>query len=164
MEITKKYKWALGGLSIMILLNALILITLWVNRPGNHDRRGERGPEERREALHRYMTRELDLTEDQRESMRQMRRAHFEEARELRRELDSTRKAYFEAMMSPDTDEGMQRDSLTAALTEQYIALEQSMFSHMAEMRSLLDSTQQDKFSRLMKEMMQRRMPSMHNR
>lgn len=153
METAKKYKWALGGLAIMILLNALIIITLWVDRPGMHERRAERGPGDRREAVHNYMSRELNLSEDQIEQMARLRREHFDEMRSLRNSLENTRKAYFDLMMDAEGSDDIRKDSLHAQLTQQYITIEESMYAHMAQMKALLDPSQQEKFGDLMKDM-----------
>lgn len=152
METAKKYKWALTGFIIMIILNIAVLLTVWMNIPDGRDWRDTHDPGHERPAPHKFMQKELGLTNTQVDSMATLRKTHFQEMRRLRRHLERDRKAYFDFLMSPDADNKQKKDSLVTQLTQRYLDLEQSLYRHMSEMKSILNSEQQQKFKRLMKD------------
>ena len=164
MTIEKKYKWALAGLIIMVLLNAATLITLWTQAPALVDhgefREGERG----RNAIHQYMKKELGLSDAQSDSLTKFRKAHFREMQGLQRNLQQQRRAYFDFVLSEQAGNAQLRDSLLTQLTGQYQEMEETFFSHMKEMKSVLNEEQQRKFGRLMRDSMMRnrRMEGQH--
>ncbi len=152
METEKKYKWALTGFIIMIILNVAILFTIWMNYPDGRDWRKGRDIGHERTAPHKFMQKELGLTDIQVDSMAALRKAHFQEMRGLRKELERDRRAYFDFLMSPEAENQQKRDSLVTQLTQRYIHLEQSLYMHMSEMKEVLNREQQQEFKRLMKD------------
>lgn len=136
----------------MVVLNAFILLTIWMNYPDGSDLRTNRDFGHERNSPHKFMQKELGLSDVQVDSMAQLRRAHFREMRNLRRELENHRRAYFDFIMSPGAENSQRRDSLLTELTEQYIRIEQSLYTHMSEMKSVLSEQQQQEFKQLMKE------------
>ena len=152
METQKKYRWAVIGLIIMIVMNLAIIFTIWMNRPGTTDWRQHRMDERGRGAVHQFMKKELGLSDSQVSSMANTRRAHFKEMDSLRNELEQTRRIYFDFIMSGDADNTAKRDSLMNQLANQYIEVESALYSHMSEMREILNPNQQQKFKSLMKD------------
>lgn len=152
METQKKYKWALAGFILMILLNVAILVTLWTLRPDARDWRANRDPERGQNAVHQLMKHELGLTQMQEDSITAMRQRHFREAQQLKNQLENKRRLYFDMIMSQDENKIQKRDSLLTELTQQYLNVEESFYRHMAEMKSVLNKEQQLKFRELMKE------------
>jgi|AntRauTorckE6833_2_1112554.scaffolds.fasta_scaffold00051_13 hypothetical protein len=149
MDIGKKYRWALTGLVIMILLNAAILITVWVNQSDN-DRRNHPGSGHERGSIQEYMKEKIGLNDEQAESITEMRRGHYREIRTFRDSLEKNRRVYFEFIMSEEADNQQKRDSLRNLLTEQYENIEGLLYNHMTEVKELLNEEQQDKFEELM--------------
>ncbi|MEX0724401.1 MAG: periplasmic heavy metal sensor [Gracilimonas sp.] len=149
MDIEKKYRWALTGLIVMILLNAATLITIWVNQPDN-DRRSHRGSGHDRDSIQEYMKEKIGLTDEQAEAITEMRRGHYREIRTFRDSLEQNRRVYFEFIMSEEADNEQKRDSLRNLLTEQYENIEGLLYNHMTEVKELLNEEQQDKFEELM--------------
>jgi Spy/CpxP family protein refolding chaperone len=152
METHKKYKWALTGLIIMIILNAATLLTIWLNQPDGRDWRHHKDGDRDRTGIHQFMKKELGLSDTQVESMATMRRTHFQEMKNLRDDLESYRRAYFDFIMSSDTENEQKRDSLLSQLTTQYIEVEDALYIHMSEMKTVLNQEQQQKFKQLMKD------------
>jgi|GEM_PF-1115768 Spy/CpxP family protein refolding chaperone len=152
MDTQKKYRWALTGLLIMIALNVATLFTLWMNKPDGPNWRQHRMDEHGRTAVHQFMKNELGLSESQVDSMAALRRQHFREMDALRKELESSRRAYFDFMMGKDADQAPKRDSLMSRLANQYIEVEGALYNHMSEMKTVLNSDQQQKFKVLMKD------------
>lgn len=152
METEKKYKWALTGFIVMAALNAVILLTLWMNYPDGSSPGMNRDWGRERNSPHKFMQKELGLSDVQVDSMARLRKAHFREMRNLRQELENHRRAYFDFIMSAEAENSQQRDSLLSELTKQYIKIELSLFTHMSEMKGVLSNEQQQAFKRLMKE------------
>lgn len=150
METTKKYKWALTGLIVMILLNAATLITIWVNQPDGKDWRKHRNQEHDRGSIQEYMKEQLDITDQQAETIVELRREHYREIRSVRDSLDKQRRAYFKFVMSDDAGDQAKRDSVLNLLTGQYENIEGLLYSHMTEIKELLNEEQQAKFEKMM--------------
>jgi hypothetical protein len=149
MDIGKKYRWALTGLIIMIVLNAVTLFTIWINQ-SDHDRRNYRSSDHDRGSMQEYMKEKIGLNDDQAESITDMRRGHYREIRTFRDSLEKNRRVYFEFIMSEEADNEQKRDSLRNLLTEQYENIEGLLYNHMTEVKELLNEEQQDKFEKLM--------------
>lgn len=151
MDYQKKYRWAVTGLLVMILLNVVTLLTIWLNKPDYsewiHNRDEDRG----HNGVHQFMQKELGLSSAQMDSIAALRRTHFRELRTMKRNLEQMRRNYFDMLMNPETEFDISRDSLVQNMAGQYIAIEKSMHRHMSEMKSVLNEDQQQKFERLMK-------------
>lgn len=150
MNIEKKYRWALTGLIIMILLNASTLITIWIIQPDGKDWRNHENHERERGSIQEYMKDQLGLTDQQAETIVELRRGHYREIRSFRDSLEQNRRAYFKFVMSEDAGDQAKRDSVLALLTDQYENIEGLLYSHMTEVKELLNEEQQDKFEELM--------------
>ncbi|MDR9417972.1 Spy/CpxP family protein refolding chaperone [Gracilimonas sp.] len=149
MEVSKKYKWALGGLIVMVLLNAATLFTIWINKP---DVRNWRNADDRdRNPAQHFMKERLDLTDAQSDSVESLRHAHFSEVRQNRDSLNKYRQAYLEFIMSDESGNKAKKDSLLNLITGQYHQIESAMYQHMAEMKEVLNSEQQQKFKKVLK-------------
>ena len=156
MTTEKKYRWALTGFIVMLLLNLATLATIWIERPVRSDWNRQTNDNQRRSGVHKFMQKELGLSQDQTETMATLRKSHFGEMRQLRDELDAQRRAYFEFIMGTDSDNQQKRDSILTELKEQYIETENAFYLHMKEMKSVLTADQQQKFKQLMRETMAR--------
>lgn len=150
MEVQKKYRWALTGLIIMILINAATLISIWLYHPDGKDWRSHRNSGHDRGSIQEYMKDQLGLTDEQAEEITGLRRGHYREIRSFRDSLDQNRRAYFEFVMSPEADDQAKRDSLLSLLTEQYENIEGLLYNHMTEVKDILNDDQLDKFEEMM--------------
>lgn len=150
MNIEKKYRWALTGLIIMILLNAATLITVWLNHPDGKDWRNHRSYQHERGSMQEYMKEKLRLTDQQAESIVELRRGHYREIRSFRDSLEQNRRDYFRFVMSEDAGDQIKRDSVLTLLTRQYENIEELLYSHMTEVKEILDEKQQERFEELM--------------
>lgn len=151
MDLQKKYRWALIGLAVMVLLNAATLFTIWMNNPFYGPKMHDRQQNQNRSEMHQSMKNQLDLTNEQSQEIVDIRRNHYREMRTLRAEMDNYRKAYLDIAIGNNTESTAQKDSLMNLLTEQYMKIEQSMFSHFSEMREVLDEQQRETFKELMR-------------
>ncbi|MEQ8523711.1 periplasmic heavy metal sensor [Gracilimonas sp.] len=152
MTIEKKYKWVLTGFIIMLVLNLAALTTIWFGSPVTRDWNYRNNGNQGRTQVHKFMQKELGLSEAQTDSISTLRKAHFGEMRKLRNNLEVQRQAYFDFIMSENSDNPSQRDSLLNELTRQYIEVEGALYVHLSEMKSVLNSSQQKKFKQLMRE------------
>ena len=152
MTIDKKYKWVLAGFIIMLVLNLVALTTIWLGSPVTRDWNYRNNGNQDRTQVHKFMQQELGLSEGQIDSISTLRKAHFGEMRKLRNKLEVQRQVYFDFVMSENSDDPSQRDSLISELAEQYTEVEDALYIHLSEMKSVLNSNQQKKFRQLMKE------------
>jgi Spy/CpxP family protein refolding chaperone len=151
MNLSKKYKWALIGLAIMVVLNVAILFTLWINSSSYGARMHDRLQNHDRSEMHQSMKNQLGLSEAQSQKIMEIRRSHYSEMRALRTQMDNYRKAYLDIAIVESEASPTQKDSLMNLLTKQYIKIEQSMFTHFTEMREILNPEQQETFKELMR-------------
>ena len=154
MTIEKKYKWALTGFVVMLVLNLATLTTIWIGGTDTPDWDRQADGERGRTAVHKFMQKELGLSESQVESIAEMRKSHFREVRELRSKLEAQRHAYFEFIMGPDSGNLQKRDSILTELKERFAEIDNAFYVHMTEMKTVLNAEQQQKFKQLMKESM----------
>lgn len=150
MDIQKKYRWALTGLIIMILLNAATLVTIWINQPDGKDWRKHRDQEHKSDSIQEYMKEELGITDQQAENIIEVRREHYREIRMFRDSLEQHRRAYFKFIMSEDAEDQAKRDSVLNLLTDQYENIEGLLYSHMTEINKLLNDEQKSRFEEMM--------------
>lgn len=151
MDLQKKYKWALIGLTVMVLLNAATLFTIWMNNPSYGPKMHDRQQDHDRSEMHQSMKEQLGLTDEQSQQIMEIRRSHYREMRTLRTQMDDYRKTYLDIAINESAENSAQKDSLMNLLTEQYMKIEKSMFTHFSEMREVLDQQQLETFKELMR-------------
>lgn len=150
METSKKYKWALSGLIVMIVLNGIILTTLWLD---HSDRRGwhkHRDNDRDRNSSEQFMKNELGLNDEQTETITSLRREHYKEVRSIKKELDQTRRYYLNYILMNEDHDPEMRDSLVNALTQGYAEIEESLYVHMQDIREVLNDEQAERFKQFM--------------
>ncbi len=144
MEYVKKYKWALGGLIVMVLLNIATLVTIWTIQPPQPFI-PEEDPLQGR--VQKFMERELNLSDQQVQTFRRLRMEHMQETRALNTKLHQNRRKFYEALS--DSTAHSKRDSLARIIGNCYVDIERSMHEHFAELKSVLGPEQQQKFEEL---------------
>jgi Spy/CpxP family protein refolding chaperone len=152
MELSKKYTWALSGLVIMVVLNAIILVSVWMDQNDGRDWHKNRENDRDRNSSQHFIKNELGLTEEQSEKMDALRREHFGEIRSIKRDLDNTRRSYLNYVLMNEKHDPEMRDSLVKSLTRGYAEIEESLYVHMQDIREILNDEQAERF----KEFMQR--------
>lgn len=154
MEYSRKYRWAITGFVILLLLNIGTLTTIWLIRPPNHPP----GRGEPRFAVGRYLDRELDLTGPQKEKLEELRTRHFEKTRRIMSQIRSERGAYFRQLnRSGKPVGGVARDSLARSIGENQLRLEEAVYAHFREIEKMLNEEQRTRFDRIIEQVMQRR-------
>lgn len=156
MEYAKKYRWALIGFIILLVLNIATLATIWIIRPPT--RLAGFGEQEQPRRVQRFLERELDLSRQQRESFRQLRENHMRETRSLVSELLDSRRAYYELLNRPDSAIGVSvKDSLVRRIGSAHARLEESTYNHFQEVRRILDEEQRRQFDSIIEQTIERR-------
>lgn len=152
MDYERKYKWAIAGLIVMVLLNAITLGSLWLNEPDGESRADRNRPE--RDHMQQFMKKELNLTDAQTDSIRVLRRQQLQEAGDHMQQLSQTRGRYFDAVMDNGTTAitPKQKEALTDSLSHQYLLLEQMLYRHITEVGRILTDEQRPKYEQLMKD------------
>lgn len=150
METVKKYKWALTGLIVMIILNALILGTIWLD---HNDERGwhrHSDNDRARTSSQQFMKKELGLNAEQSEQIDALRREHYNEVRSIKKDLDETRRFYLNYILTNEDHDPEMKDSLVNALTQGYADIEESLYTHMQDIREILSDEQAERFKEFM--------------
>lgn len=150
MDTSKKYKWALSGLIIMAVLNAVILVSVWMDHNDGRDWHKHRNNDRDNNSSQQFMKNELGLSDEQSETITALRREHFEEIRSIKRELDSTRRSYLNYIFMNEDHDPEMRDSLVSTLTKGYTEIEESLYEHMQDIREVLNEEQSQKFKGFM--------------
>jgi len=153
MNYQRKYKWALTGFIIMVILNLGTLVTIWVIKPPHRaDLMHNRG-----ERMQHFITRELDLTDAQKEQFRSIRQRHIRETRSILEEMHHHRRAYFQLLKEFDRQgDSVRVDSLASLIARDQARLERSIYQHFSEIRSILNEDQKAKFEQLIDRIMRR--------
>lgn len=150
--MSKKYKWALSGLIIMTVLNAVILVFVWMDHNDGRDWHKHRSNDRDKNSSQQFMKNELGLSDEQSDKISALRREHFGEIRSIKKELDDTRRSYLNYILMNEDHEPQMRDSLVNTLTKGYAEIEESLYVHMQDIREILNDEQAQRF----KEFMQR--------
>lgn len=152
MDTSKKYKWALTGLAIMVVLNAVILISFWMDQNDGVSWQKDRINTRDRNSAQQFMKNELGLTDAQFEEIESLRRQHFSEVRAIKKELDDTRRTYMNYVLMNEENDPEMRDSLVNILANGYSEIEESLYVHMQDIREILNEEQADRFRAFMQE------------
>jgi Spy/CpxP family protein refolding chaperone len=152
MDDKKKYRWALAGFLVMLFLNIAVIAGIWMFRPGSQFM-GREGAGQFR--MQHFIERELNLSEDQKQAFRELRRDHFKETQNISRDIRMYRSALFDQLQEGDGNT-QKADSLTQALGKAQEAMEKAIYEHFAELRSICDEKQKEKFDRITERVMLR--------
>lgn len=155
MEYKTKYRWALTGFLVMLVLNIAVITGIWILRPGGGPPFREGQSQFR---VQRFIERELNLTEDQKNRFRELRRDHIRDTRTYFKDIRMARGELFEALSDDASDASV--DSLTTVIGRKQQELEQAFYDHFSKLRSICDEEQKAKFDRIILRMMQRVDPS----
>jgi len=150
METSKKYKWALSGLIVMIVLNGIILTTFWLDHSDRRDWHKHGDNDRERNSSQQFMINELGLNDEQSERITSLRREHYNEVRTIKKELDQTRSFYLNYILMNEDHDPEMRDSLVNALTQGYAEIEESLYVHMQDIREVLNDEQAERFKQFM--------------
>jgi Spy/CpxP family protein refolding chaperone len=158
MDYEKKYKWTLAGLLIMVIINAVTLITIWNTQSKDTDWRENENVTKKefgdRNAANKYFKERLNLTDSQSDSIIALRRKHFGQMHQMREELETTRKNYFDSLIENKVSQA-ELDSMVQEMAKKSGAIERLMSKHMLELNKKLNQQQQREFAQMMQEMFQ---------
>lgn len=148
MRIDTKYRWALAGFALMLILNLVLIGSLWWLRPSGSAGRGI-GPQHR---VQRMLNQELELSDRQQRQFRQLRQQYRQQMMVLADEMRLQRRALYGAVRDSGVTEGAV-DSLSAQLADVHRQMERVNVAHFRQLRSLLDAGQQRRFDRMLMRM-----------
>ncbi|MDX1586155.1 MAG: periplasmic heavy metal sensor [Balneolaceae bacterium] len=151
MEYKTKYRWALTGFLVMLVLNIVVVAGIWILRPGGGPPFREGQSQFR---VQRFIERELNLSEEQRNAFRELRKDHIRETRAYFRDIRQARGALFEALRNEESDVAV--DSLTAVIGRKQQELEEALYDHFSELRNICNDEQKAKFDQIISRVMQR--------
>lgn len=154
MEYAKKYKWALSGFIIMVILNIALLATAWVVRYDRHHT-GSKGSVPFR--MQRFMERELNFSEAQKQAFDELRKEHFRESRAIFNDIKKYRRALFDELQGGEANQAQARvDSLTTLIGNAQARLDAAIYEHFMEVRNMCNEEQKQKFDRIIQKVIQR--------
>lgn len=166
MDYSKKYRWALTGFIILLILNIGTLATIWLTpRPpfimqaiGGHGGVDSGGIEigiGRSRGLSiragNFMATQLNLSADQAQKFEKLRREHLKKVRPLLAEIAEQRRSYFSSLGQQDsllTPEKM--DSIAQRIGRAHARIEKANYQHFIEMRDLLGEDQKEQFRKFL--------------
>lgn len=152
MEYAKKYRWALVGFIILLVVNIGTLATIWMMRPPQQLPAFANGEGQPRR-VQRFLERELNLNQQQRSEIRQLRQQHLSRMRSVREEIHRSRDAYLKLLQNSDSPTNKKRvDSLATLIGRAHAQLERANYEHFTQMRALLNSDQRARFDTLLEQ------------
>lgn len=153
MDDSKKYRLALTGLIVLLLVNIVTIVSMWRIHPPRPDVPGKEDTK-----VQGFFQRELELSPEQIESYNVLREEQRQKTRQIHRNLNAHRRAYFTLIEQPDSlqNEAV-RDSLARLMGNEYLELERVNFEHFSKMRKLLNKEQREKLKKVMNESLFRR-------
>lgn len=155
MDYAQKYKWAVTGFIIMVILNIIVLATIWAVRHDGHQH-SRNVPVPFR--MQRFMERELNFSKAQKETFRQLRKEHIRESRAIHKEIRQYRRALLGQLHSRKTGQ-IRVDSLANLIGHAQARLDAAIYNHFVEVRSICDEEQKKKFDRIIRRVIQRLEP-----
>lgn len=156
MEYIKKYKWALGGFVVMVLLNIGLLVTIWMILPPPQ-LPGTGIDSDARPRVQRFLQRELNLDQQQRQQMRDLRQQHLKEMQPLMQQIREHRMQALQLVSSTGQPLYHQKmDSLAAQIGRLHSEIERHNYRHFQQIRTQLNEAQQKRFDTVIKQTLTR--------
>lgn len=154
MTDAKKYKLALGGFVVMVILNAAVLISMWVMKPPHLPRRHPGNTQAR---VQRFLQRQLNLNPQQQKAFHQLRRKQIDRSRKLIRDIQQKRGQLVTLLKSNEApNRQTQADSLIALIGNDQTRLEHDVFTHFVQLRQLCNPRQKKKFDQIIEHVLRR--------
>ena len=105
-----------------------------------------------------YITKKLELTNEQQQQFEQLRKSHFEK-RDAQRNEDQKLKEQMIEMISNSVQDSLKIDSITSLLATNRKKFELETYQHFYKLNSLLNTKQKDKFKEVLTHIMTRKSP-----
>ncbi|GEM_PF-1647442 len=157
MALMTKTRILAGGLIVMVVLNLVILGTLWYRQPPQIDFQRTPSGQQRGAGVSGAIVRQLNLDRRQRQQFHQLHQKHMQRMQTLRQASFNSRKELFSLLSSDSVDAYREkRDSLASVLARQHMQMEQAIFNHLKNLRQLCRPDQLQHFDRMLNMVMQR--------
>lgn len=140
MDIFKKQRFLVGIIIVLVLLNVIVLGSIWFGKeppPMNFRDKGISRFEEK-----------LGLSTGQIDSFHQLREIHFVEMNRITNDLKSTKKQLL-TLLESDAVDSLAREEKINRLVELHRQIEEEQFKHFSDTRKLCTPQQQIKFDSL---------------
>jgi len=148
---TKNNRWLPVLTLLLLVANIITLVLLWTNNKNLpvDKRPGRPG------AVFEYLTKELQLNDQQQSAYKQLRDQHQAAQKGIQDSIRNAKDALFSLLQQPNVP-----DSLLEEYSKRATAFDQQLdiitFKHFKQVRALCDATQQKKFDAIIKEVMRR--------
>ena len=144
-------RWLSIATLVLLVANIVTLTLLWTNKKneGTEKRLPPPGP------VFEFLTKELQLNEQQQAAYKQLRDQHQAEQKQFQDSIHKAKDALFSLLKQPNVSDSMLHDySKRATAFEQQLDI--ITFRHFQKLRALCNETQQKKFDDIIKEVLQR--------
>ncbi len=140
----KSYKVVISVVIVLVLINCILLGTLWFKQ---ENLRGRGGPPQ---AANEYLSKELKLTAAQETAYTAMRKQHFEFTRKLNEESHLLHDSIFENIKTPVLNAAT-TNALEKKISTIQLMLDTATLNHFRRFRAILNTGQQEKFDHIIK-------------
>ncbi len=160
MDVFTKNRLTFWGVAVLVLLNGILLGTLWWGHihhaPLQHPQGN--GPGRHYRAMTQFLQRELDLDAQQVEQLHALFEQHVSQMSLVMQDMHEYRRAMHHALFAED-ENSLQLTELSEKIGEKQAQVERLRFQHFKDIASLCDSSQQERLQGLVGEILLRAGP-----
>lgn len=139
-----KTKLLTGLVIIMVVINLLLLSFLWVSRPEDRITHRSRNKHQR---VENYLSRQLELTNDQTKAFEEQRKEHFKATRAIFKDIQRDKKKMIEMLSSGADSISIER--VLTDINKKNKKLERLNFWHIKKLRDICSEDQKKKFDKI---------------
>lgn len=148
MDIFKKYRWMTAGFVTMLLLNLVLVATVWFT----YLRPRPAGPEFQMRTQ-QWLASELEFSAEQRRQLGELQHQHMQAMHQHMNQIQEYRRQLFLARQQEDAP---RNDSLTARIGRMQAEMEQSLSHHFQQIREICTPEQRQRFDEVLQQVLQR--------
>lgn len=159
MDVFSKNRLTVWGMAVLVLLNMLLLGTLWwglIRRIPEHRPQGD--GQGRHRAMTQFLQRELDLNAQQREQLQSLFEEHVGQMSLVMRDMHAYRQDMHRALFAEDAN-STQLTELSEKIGQKQAEVERLRFQHYKDMASLCNPQQRERLQGLVGEILLRAGP-----
>ena len=159
MDIYKQKRYLVFLVVLLIILNLATLLMIWLNKPQQPlmDRK-HLGPEQETEHIQQLLKDELGFDETQTKQYLKIQAEQRKTVMQLQNEIKQIKKQMFDEVLQ-DNPKPTLSDSLLTLTQEKMIALEQTTYNYLLELKKLCKPEQRDKLKFLIGEFFRQNSP-----
>jgi periplasmic protein CpxP/Spy len=142
---SKQIKAAAIIVGLLVVLNIALIATIWLQRDRN-----KMPPPPGQSDAQQILVKELSLNDRQVRSFDSLRTVHFRQIGELKQQMRQLKDGFFSGIGKPASSP----DSIAGAIGQVQTKIELSTYHHFAAVRNLCDPAQQQKFDRIINDVL----------